>query len=162
MSYNPSSQPRQIPQSASRSPNPPYGSSLGRYSTSPTAYPPTPTYGSAPTRSAPTSLSAFEGPSSYRRQSLPHGQHPSTYHPPVSYVARPEHDRRGSASSSHSRSSTHSKNSHHSHSSKRRLRSEREKAWARAERDLNDRATLGDTLFMIWNSIRDMMPVGKR
>jgi hypothetical protein len=159
MSYYPSSHPQQIPRSALRTP---YGVSPGRYGTSTTAYPPAPTYRTAPPRPAPTSFATFEVPPPHRRQALPHGQRPVPYHPQVSYMAPAGRHRTGSHSYSHSLGSTHPKNSHHSHSSKRRHKSGWENPRARAERDLNDRATLGDTLFMIWNTIRDMMPVGRR
>lgn len=162
ISYNPSSQPQHIPRSALRTPNAPCDVSPGRYGTSTTAYPPAPTYGAAPPRAAPTSFSTFEGPPSHQQQALSHEQRPTSWRPQAGYMAPAEHHRTGSQNSSHSRSSAHRKHSHHSHSSKRRHKNEREKARARAERDLNNRATLGNTLIMIWNSIRDMMTVGRR
>lgn len=162
MSYNPSSQPQEIPRSALRTSNAPYGVSPGSYGTTTTAYPTAPTYGAPPPRAAPSAFAPYEGPPPHRRQSVPHGERPTPYQPSVGYLAPAERQRTGSHSSSHSRSSTRSKNSHHSHSSKRRHKSEWEKMRERADRDVNDRASLGDTLFMIWNTIRDMMPVGRR
>jgi len=160
MSYNPYSPPQQMPRSALRTPNTPYGVSPGRYGTYTAAYAPAPTHG-APPRAAPISAS-FEDPPPHLRQVLPYEQRPTPRHSPVNYVTPAEHHRRDSHNSSHSRSSARSKNSHHSHSSKRRHRSAWEKEKARVKRNIDKRVTLGDTLLMIYNLMRNMMPIGKR